>query len=67
MKGPNCTPEIQPALQQWGEYYRLKADLAYELPNTTQQRRLLVFEKIKAAPLPDFEERDLAWEKQHGV
>lgn len=67
MKGPNCTPEIQPALKQWGEYYRLKADLAYELPNTTQQRRLLVFEKIKAAPLPDFEERDLAWEKQHGV
>ncbi len=66
MKGPNCTPEIQPALDQWGEYYRLQADLAYVLPNTTQERRLLVFEKIKAAPLPDFEERDLAWERQHG-
>lgn len=66
MKGPNCGPEIQPALEKWGEYYRLEKDIAYELENTPQQRRLLVFQKIKMHPLPDFVQFDLDWEKQYG-
>lgn len=66
MKGPNCTPEIQPALDKHGEYFKLKADIAYELPKSPHERRLLVFTKIKAAPLPDFEQLDLDWEKQFG-
>ncbi len=66
MKGPNCGPEIEPALEKWDEYYRLERDIHYELENTPQQRRLLVFQKIKMHPLPDFVELDLAWEKQHG-
>jgi len=67
MKGPNCTPEIQPALDKWGEYFKLKADIAYELPKSPHERRLLVFTKIKAAPLPDFEQLDLDWEKEFGA
>lgn len=67
MKGPNCTPEIQPALDKWGEYFELKKDVAYELPKTPHERRLLIFKKIKAAPLPDFEQLDLDWEKENGA
>ncbi len=66
MKGPNCSPEIQPALDKWGEYYRLEKDIPYELKNTPQLRRLLVFQKIKMHPLPDFVQLDLDWEKQYG-
>ncbi len=66
MKGPNCTPEIQPALDKWGEYFELKADVAYEIPKSPHERRLLIFKKIKAAPLPDFEQLDLDWEKEFG-
>lgn len=67
MKGPNCDPEIPVALDTWGEYYELEKDIAYELPKTPHERRLLVFKKIKAAPLPDFEELDLAWEREFGT
>lgn len=66
MKGPNCGPEIQPALDKWGEYFELAADIAYELPNTPHERRLLVFRKTKPHPLPDFEDLDLAWEREFG-
>ncbi len=66
MKGPNCTPEIQMALDEWGEYFSLKADIAYEIPNTPHERRLLIFKKIKPHPLPDFEALDLKWEREFG-
>lgn len=67
MKGPNCSPEIPMALEKWGQYYRLEKDIAYSLEKTTHERRLLVFQKIKAHPLPDFEELDLLWEKENGA
>lgn len=66
MKGPNCSPEIPMALDKWGEYYRLEKDIEYEIEGTPNQRRLLVFQKTKLYPLPDFEALDLAWEKEHG-
>jgi 16S rRNA (guanine527-N7)-methyltransferase len=66
MKGPGCDPEIEPALEKWGEYYRLEKDIAYELEKTPHKRRLLVFQKIKMHPLPNFEALDLAWEREHG-
>ena len=66
MKGPNCTPEIQMALDKWGEYFKLEKDIAYELPKSPHERRLLIFKKIKPHPLPDFEELDLAWEREFG-
>lgn len=67
MKGPNCTPEIQMALDTWGEYFELAQDLSYEIPKSPHQRRLLIFKKIKIHPLPDFEELDLKWERENGI
>ncbi|MES3038551.1 MAG: 16S rRNA (guanine(527)-N(7))-methyltransferase RsmG [Bdellovibrionota bacterium] len=56
MKGPGVDPEIKSAKAEWKEYFKLVQDVAYELPKTTQARRLVVFEKIKALPLPDDDE-----------
>lgn len=55
MKGPGVDPEIPVALDKWGEYFTLEKDIAYELPKTPHQRRLLVFRKIKPAPLRDLD------------
>lgn len=56
MKGPGVDPEIKVAAEEVGEFYRLDQDIAYDLPQTTHHRRLLVYTKIKMAPLPDFDE-----------
>jgi 16S rRNA (guanine527-N7)-methyltransferase len=56
MKGPNVDPEIEVAAQELGEFYELEKDIAYDLPETTHKRRLLVYRKVKLAPLPDFDE-----------
>ncbi len=50
MKGPNCEPEIEPALKQWGEFYELEKNISYSLPNSQHERRLLIFKKIRRAP-----------------
>ncbi len=55
MKGPNVDPEIPMALDTWGEWFELEKDIAYELPQTPHQRRLLVFRKTKPAPLRDLD------------
>lgn len=47
MKGPNVDDELKFAEKKWSEYYDLKEDHAYNLPETPHERRLLVFEKIK--------------------
>lgn len=67
MKGPNCEPEIGMALDAWGEYFALESNIEYSLPKTPHERRLLVFRKLKPHPLPDFEELDLAWEREFGA
>jgi hypothetical protein len=41
------------ALEAWGEYYKLIEDHKYVLPQTDQERRLIVFEKIKTPPVTD--------------
>ncbi|MBX3022446.1 MAG: 16S rRNA (guanine(527)-N(7))-methyltransferase RsmG [Bdellovibrionales bacterium] len=53
MKGPNVDPEIKAAGLQWGEYFELIEDHKYELPNTPNLRRLVVFRKIKTPALPE--------------
>lgn len=58
MKGPGVDPEIAPALKKWSEFYRLVEDHTYDLPKTSNHRRLLVFEKIQDRPLPNEEEQD---------
>jgi 16S rRNA (guanine527-N7)-methyltransferase len=56
MKGPGVDPEIELARKDLGEFYELEQNIEYSLPETTQERRLLVYRKIKLAPLPDFDE-----------
>ncbi|MFP5520105.1 MAG: 16S rRNA (guanine(527)-N(7))-methyltransferase RsmG [Bdellovibrionia bacterium] len=53
MKGPGVAPEIDMAQKEWSEFYKKVSDIAYTLPHTPHERRLVVFEKIKAAPLPE--------------
>ncbi len=55
MKGPNVDPEIHLAEKEVGAYYKLEKDIPYQLPNTPHERRLLIYRKIKAAPIIDFE------------
>lgn len=56
MKGPGVGPEIEAAKKDWSEYYKLVQDVAYSLPQTPHERRLVVYEKIKNMPLPDEDE-----------
>nr|BFD67311.1 hypothetical protein HAGR004_23330 [Bdellovibrio sp. HAGR004] len=56
MKGPGVDPEIKAAKDQWSQYYKLVQDVAYSLPNTPHERRLVVYEKIKDMPLPEEDE-----------
>lgn len=58
MKGPKVDPEIQMAKEQWSEFYTLEKDIAYTLPETPHERRLLVYRKIKPVPYEpkDFDE-----------
>ncbi len=56
MKGPGVDPEITQALKEYGQYYQLIKDTSYSLPETPHNRRLVIFEKIKNAPLPEDDE-----------
>ena len=56
MKGPGVDPEIAAAKTNWSEYYKLVEDVAYSLPNSPHERRLVVYEKIKNMPLPEEDE-----------
>lgn len=62
MKGPGVDPEIPKALETWGEFYQLENDIAYDLPFTENHRRLVIFKKIKNAPLPEEEDNDILLE-----
>ncbi len=47
MKGPNCGAEITRAQQDFKGVYKMIMDRRYTLPQTKQQRRLVVFERRK--------------------
>jgi len=56
MKGPGVDPELEIAQKEVSDYYRLVQNHPYFLPKTAHERRLVVFEKIKIAPLPDIDD-----------
>lgn len=56
MKGPGVAPELPQAEKEWGEYYKLEKDIAYTLPGTDHDRRLLIYRKIKTGPIIDPED-----------
>ena len=45
MKGPSCGQEITDAQQHFKGIYKMTADYKYDLSNTNQKRRLVVFAK----------------------
>ena len=53
MKGPSVDPEIEMVPDDLKQYYRLEKDIAYDLKHTENHRRLVIYKKIKNAPLPD--------------
>lgn len=59
MKGPGVDPEIEAAEKNFSEYYKLIHNISYDLPKTENHRRLVVFKKIKNAPLPEEEDNDI--------
>ncbi|MBI5608372.1 MAG: class I SAM-dependent methyltransferase [Deltaproteobacteria bacterium] len=46
MKGPNCDDEIAEAQASFASTWRLRDDLAYDIPFTTHRRRLVTFERL---------------------
>jgi 16S rRNA (guanine527-N7)-methyltransferase len=62
MKGPGVDPEIKMALEQFDGIFKLVQDTHYFLPKTQNERRLVVFEKVKATPLPLDEDNDILLE-----
>jgi len=58
MKGPGVDPEIKMA-ESLDEFYRLEKNLEYTLPKTENHRRLVIYRKIKNAPLPEEEDNDI--------
>ncbi|MDG0817392.1 16S rRNA (guanine(527)-N(7))-methyltransferase RsmG [Bdellovibrio svalbardensis] len=67
MKGPGVDPEIEMAKKNWSEYYKLVENIAYSLPETPHDRRLVIYEKIKHMELPTEDEgEDLLLEELSG-
>ncbi len=66
MKGPNVDPELAEIKKRFPKEFRVKFDKAYQLPNTTFDRRLIVLEKLvpplipSQAPKDADEEEDLS-------
>jgi 16S rRNA (guanine527-N7)-methyltransferase len=59
MKGPGVDPEIEKAQNEMSEFFKLYKDIEYDLPKTENHRRLVIFEKIKHAELPEEEDNDI--------
>ena len=53
MKGPGVDPELKMVPDDLKEYYHLEKDIAYDLKHTSNHRRLVIYKKIKNAPLPE--------------
>jgi 16S rRNA (guanine527-N7)-methyltransferase len=58
MKGPDCDAEIAEAKAQFGDRFALVEDHSYTLPESTNHRRLLVYERIAVETEVDSGEDD---------
>ncbi|MHC1727515.1 MAG: 16S rRNA (guanine(527)-N(7))-methyltransferase RsmG [Syntrophobacteraceae bacterium] len=62
MKGPHCEEEIEQALDRYSGRFRLVKDHSYRIPNSPDDRRLVVFERTDSpawARKAELEEEDL--------
>ncbi len=48
MKGPECDDEVAEAERDLGEVFRLEGDYEYVIPDTTHQRRLVIYERLES-------------------
>lgn len=48
MKGPHCDAEIEDAAVRFSGEYSLSADMAYAIPQTPHQRRLVCYRRLSA-------------------
>lgn len=46
MKGPHCDEEVQEAVVKFKSDYHLVDDIAYRIPHTPHERRLVIFERL---------------------
>ena len=57
MKGPNVDSELKMA-ESFKEFYTLEKDIPYNLKHTENQRRLVIYRKIKNSPIPNEDETE---------
>ncbi len=50
MKGPGCEAEVEEARDRFGARYRLAGDHHYHLPESNDERRLVVFQRLDSPP-----------------
>lgn len=50
MKGPNVDPEIALVTEHLAPYFKCVQDTPYQLPKTTHNRRLIVYQKLGTPP-----------------
>jgi 16S rRNA (guanine527-N7)-methyltransferase len=53
MKGPGVDEEIRQVPKDLLMNYQLEKDIAYEIPQTPHQRRLVIYKKISTPELPE--------------
>jgi 16S rRNA (guanine527-N7)-methyltransferase len=56
MKGPDCSDEIAEARISHAESFRLTLDQAYQIPGTSHDRRLVVYERLAGGTESEVEE-----------
>jgi len=64
MKGPDCDDEIAEAKATFGDRFALVEDHAYTLPESTNHRRLLVYERIAIETDSHTDDDDAAPERE---
>lgn len=53
MKGPRCNAEVEAGLKSFASVYELAEDIAYQIPHTPNQRRLVIFRRMVKPILAD--------------
>ena len=46
MKGPRCDEEIKKAKNNFATAYKLEEDIPYDIPHTSNRRRLVIFQRL---------------------
>ncbi len=58
MKGPNVDPEMERIPEELFDFYKFDQDIAYEIPQTTHRRRLVIYKKTAMPEMKDWGDED---------